>query len=131
MGWNNGLFRVASFRRITSASSEAIETSFSTGMSPASCRPIKRIAQTLRNDVKLLRSWPASMDSLYRRFIISGIVNESLSAISSRTFQKWNSSLMLVTMPCILIERAEVSQSFVFASINNLHITVIFLPNVG
>ena len=34
---------------------------------------------------------------------------------------------MLVTMPCILIDRAEVSQSFVLASINNLHIKVILL----
>ena len=48
---------------MVSASSEAIETSLPVGISPASCRPIKRIAHTLRNDVKLLISCPASKDS--------------------------------------------------------------------
>src|SRR5690554_3118063 len=49
--------------RIRSASSEAIGTRVSLGTSPLSCNSRYRNAQTRRKDVKLPRSWPASMDS--------------------------------------------------------------------
>ena len=60
---NNFLFLRCSELRIVSASSDAIDTFLSAGISPDSCRAKKRIAQTLRNDVKLLISCPASKDS--------------------------------------------------------------------